>query len=56
MIVLNSITNVFYERSSVDSRTMLGRVVVDYDAEGHNVKIGIDNAGSSASLSRVRFM
>jgi hypothetical protein len=56
MIVLNSITNPFCERSSVDNRTMSGRVVVDYDGEGHSVKIDIDNAGSSVSLSRVRFM
>ncbi len=41
------------ERKSIDSRPVAPGVVLDFDADGHLVGIGIDNASRVANLSRL---
>ena len=41
------------ERKSIDSRPVAPGVVLDFDADGNLVGIGIDNASRVANLSRL---
>jgi len=41
------------EKTSVDSREVAARIVLDFDAEGHLVGIDIDRASKVVNLSRL---
>lgn len=49
----DSLSIVFSERPSVDSREISEAVVADHDAQGRVVGIDIDSAGNTADLERV---